>query len=164
MTGEDARLPASATFHTVWEGGVHLLGDKDRCHPRLPRREKTGKSVLPCRRKLSSKGQVVLPGPIRRKLGLHAGDSLKAAIEGGRIILSPLAPRAQEARIGRDKLTGLPVLKSGPKAPRLTSRHVAELLAEFPRSAFSTSTPCSRSVSTSMSFTAGLRAGLPHSV
>jgi hypothetical protein len=21
MTGEDARLPASATFHTVWEGG-----------------------------------------------------------------------------------------------------------------------------------------------
>ncbi|MCX6981567.1 MAG: AbrB/MazE/SpoVT family DNA-binding domain-containing protein [Verrucomicrobia bacterium] len=81
---------------------------------------------------MSSKGQVVLPDPIRRKLGLHGGDSLKADIEGGRIILIRLAPRAQEARIGRNKLTGLPVLKSGPKAPRLTSRHVAELLAEFP--------------------------------
>ncbi len=63
---------------------------------------------------------------------MHADNSLKAAIEGGRIILSRLAPRAQEARIGRNKLTGLPVLKSGPKAPKLTSRHVPELLAEFP--------------------------------
>lgn len=82
--------------------------------------------------KISSKGQVVLPVPIRRKLGLHAGDSLKAAIEGGRIILSRIAPRAHETRIGRDALTGLPVLKAGAKAPKLTSRHVAGMLAEFP--------------------------------
>jgi AbrB family looped-hinge helix DNA binding protein len=82
--------------------------------------------------KIPSKGQVVLPGPIRRKLGLHAGDSLKAAIEGERIILSRMAPRAREASIGKDTLTGLPVLKAGAKAPKLTSRHVAEMLAGFP--------------------------------
>ena len=82
--------------------------------------------------KISSKGQVVLPSPIRRKLGLHAGDPLEASIEGGRIVLSRSAPRVQEARIGIDTLTGLPVLKAGAKAPKLTSRQVAELLAEFP--------------------------------
>lgn len=82
--------------------------------------------------KISSKGQVVLPSPIRRKLGLHPGDPLDATIEGERIVLTRSAPRVQEARIGIDALTGLPVLKAGANAPKLTSRQVAELLAEFP--------------------------------
>ena len=82
--------------------------------------------------KISSKGQVVLPGPIRRKLGLHAGEPLKAAIEDGRIIISRLAPKRAESRIGIDALTRLPVLKTGAKGSKLTSRQVAELLAEFP--------------------------------
>ena len=82
--------------------------------------------------KISSKGQVVLPGPIRRKLGLRAGDVLEAAVEGDRIVLSRLTPQAQEGRIGVDALTGLPVIKVGAKAQKLTSRQVAELLAEFP--------------------------------
>ena len=82
--------------------------------------------------KISSKGQVVLPGPIRRKLGLRAGEPLKAAIEGDRIVLSRLTPPAREARIGIDTLTGLPVLKAGAKAQKLTSRQVDALLAEFP--------------------------------
>jgi AbrB family looped-hinge helix DNA binding protein len=82
--------------------------------------------------KISSKGQVVLPGQIRRKLGLRPGDALEAAIEGDRIVLRRLAPPAQEGRIGIDALTGLPVIKVGPNAPKLTSRQVAELLAEFP--------------------------------
>ena len=30
--------------------------------------------------KLSSKGQVVLPGPIRRKLGLRPGEPLAATV------------------------------------------------------------------------------------
>ena len=39
--------------------------------------------------KISTKGQVVLPSPIRRKLGLRAGDSLDAKVEGDRIVLTP---------------------------------------------------------------------------
>jgi len=31
--------------------------------------------------KISTKGQVVLPGPIRRRLGLQAGDPLDAKVE-----------------------------------------------------------------------------------
>ncbi|MGH9433185.1 MAG: AbrB/MazE/SpoVT family DNA-binding domain-containing protein, partial [Terriglobia bacterium] len=36
--------------------------------------------------KVSTKGQVVLPGPLRRRLGLRAGDPLDANIEAGRIV------------------------------------------------------------------------------
>ena len=35
--------------------------------------------------RVSSKGQVVLPSPIRRKLGLRTGDPLDAEVESGRI-------------------------------------------------------------------------------
>jgi AbrB family looped-hinge helix DNA binding protein len=80
--------------------------------------------------KISSKGRVVLPGPIRRKLGLRAGDPLKAAIEGDGIVLSRLTSPAREVCIGVDALTGLPVLKVGARAQKLTSRQVAALLAD----------------------------------
>jgi len=36
--------------------------------------------------KLSTKGQVVLPGPIRRELGLQPGDSLDAKVQAGRVV------------------------------------------------------------------------------
>jgi len=35
--------------------------------------------------KVSTKGQVVLPGPLRRRLGIRAGDPLEANIEAGSI-------------------------------------------------------------------------------
>jgi AbrB family looped-hinge helix DNA binding protein len=38
--------------------------------------------------KVSTKGQVVLPNPIRRRLDLRPGDSLEANIENGRIVLT----------------------------------------------------------------------------
>jgi AbrB family looped-hinge helix DNA binding protein len=83
--------------------------------------------------KVSTKGQVVLPGPLRRKLGICAGDALTAEIEGGRIVLTPQRKKAaSKARIITDPLTGLPVLSAGPKAPVLTSKRVRELLADFP--------------------------------
>jgi bifunctional DNA-binding transcriptional regulator/antitoxin component of YhaV-PrlF toxin-antitoxin module len=53
---------------------------------------------------VSSKGRIVLPGPIRRRLGVHASDAL----------------------------TGLPVLIAGADAPVLRSKEVEELLANFP--------------------------------
>jgi AbrB family looped-hinge helix DNA binding protein len=82
--------------------------------------------------RISSKGQVVLPVLIRRKLGLRSGDSLVAAVEGDRIILRRAKTRAPEARIAVDGVTGLPVLKVSGKSQKLTSQEVAETLAEFP--------------------------------
>ena len=54
---------------------------------------------------VSTKRQIVLRGPIRRRLGIHASDAL----------------------------TGLPVLIAGADAPVLRSKkEVEELLANFP--------------------------------
>lgn len=82
--------------------------------------------------RISTKGQVVLPNPIRRKLGLRSGDQLDAKVEGGRIVLTPQRPRSRKAKIVRDSVTGLPVLSAGPDAPILTSQQVREMLANFP--------------------------------
>ena len=84
------------------------------------------------RTKVSTKGQVVLPSPIRRRLGLQPGDSLDAELEGERIILTPLRARRGSARIVKDPVTGLPVLTTGADAARLTSEQVREILADFP--------------------------------
>lgn len=81
---------------------------------------------------VSTKGQVVLPKPIRHKLGLRAGDPLDAAVEGGRIVLTPRRTRSREVKILRDPITGLPVLSGGRNASALTSKQVAEILFEFP--------------------------------
>lgn len=82
--------------------------------------------------KVSTKGQVVLPGPLRRKLGIRAGDSLEAKIEAGRIVLIPQKKRVYKAKIVKDPVSGLPVLDAGPDAPILTNEQVRELLADFP--------------------------------
>jgi AbrB family looped-hinge helix DNA binding protein len=82
--------------------------------------------------KLSTKGQIVLPGPIRRRLGLRTGDPLEANVEDGRIVLTPRRPRPRKVKILTDPLTGLPVLSVGSDAPRLTSVEVDEILSDFP--------------------------------
>jgi len=82
--------------------------------------------------KVSTKGQVVVPSRIRRKLNLQPGDSLEARLEGERIVLTPRTPRRRSARIIQDPMTGLPVLTAGANAPKLTSAQVRELLADFP--------------------------------
>jgi len=41
--------------------------------------------------KLSSKGQLVIPKPMREALGLSSGMRFHVTIEGDKIILSPLA-------------------------------------------------------------------------
>jgi AbrB family looped-hinge helix DNA binding protein len=82
--------------------------------------------------KVSTKGQVVLPGPLRRRLNIRAGDSLDADIKDGRIILTPRNQRPHLVKIVVDRVTGLPALSAGPKAPTLTNREVEEILASFP--------------------------------
>jgi len=82
--------------------------------------------------RISTKGQVVLPGPIRRRLGLRAGDPLDAMVEGERIVLTPQKKRSKKARIVIDPVTGFPALTLGKGAPVLTSKEVEEILANFP--------------------------------
>ena len=82
--------------------------------------------------KVSTKGQVVLPVQIRRKLGLRARDSLETRVEGGSIVLTPRRIRTRKGKIVPDPLTGLPVLSAGEDAPKLSSKQVREILSEFP--------------------------------
>ena len=75
---------------------------------------------------------MVLPGPIRRKLGLSPGDTLDASVKSGRIVLTPRYSRSAKASIVADPVTGLPVLSAGPRAPQLTSEQVQDILSDLP--------------------------------
>jgi AbrB family looped-hinge helix DNA binding protein len=81
--------------------------------------------------RVSSNGDVVLPGSLRRRLDILAGDPLDVQIEAGRIILTPRKKRPRHVRIIADPVTGLPVLSAGPGAPLLRSKEVEEILANF---------------------------------
>jgi AbrB family looped-hinge helix DNA binding protein len=82
--------------------------------------------------KVSTKGQVVLPGPLRRRLGIRAGDPLDVEVEAGSIVLTPKSKRTLRAKIVTDPVTGLPVLSTGTDSPELSSKEVEEILANFP--------------------------------
>ena len=82
--------------------------------------------------KVSTKGQVVLPVKIRRKLGLRTGDPLDTSVEGGRIVLTPRRTRSAKVHIVVDPITGLAVLSAGANVPLMSSKQVREILAEFP--------------------------------
>jgi AbrB family looped-hinge helix DNA binding protein len=82
--------------------------------------------------RLSTKGQVVLPSQIRRKLGLRTGDPLDARVESGSVVLTPRRSRNRKSRIIVDPLTGLPVLSLGGDVPQLTSKDVEQILSNFP--------------------------------
>jgi AbrB family looped-hinge helix DNA binding protein len=82
--------------------------------------------------KVSTKGQIVLPGPLRRRLGIRAGDSLDVSIERDRIVLTQTSKPKYEARIVEDPVTGFTAIDLGPDAPTLTSEMVRELLTDFP--------------------------------
>jgi AbrB family looped-hinge helix DNA binding protein len=82
--------------------------------------------------KVSTKGQVVLPKPLRAKLGLRPGDPLDVRVEGDAIVLRPRRARRRKLKIVVDPRTGLAVLAARPGAPKLTSEEVAQALADFP--------------------------------
>ena len=79
------------------------------------------------RTKVSTKGQVVLPGLLRHRLGIRAGDALDANIEAGRIVLTPANKRPHRVKIITDPATGLPAFSAGANAPTLTSKEVEEI-------------------------------------
>jgi AbrB family looped-hinge helix DNA binding protein len=82
--------------------------------------------------RVSTKGQIVLPGPLRRRLGIRAGDPLEVRIEAGCIVLTPQKKPLQKAKIVTDSITGLPVLSLDNDAPVLSSKDVEEILSNFP--------------------------------
>jgi len=82
--------------------------------------------------KVSTKGQIVLPRPLRRRLGICTGDPLDASIQAGSIVLTPRKKSSRKARIIADPVTGLPVLSAGDDAPELSSKEVDEILSNFP--------------------------------
>ena len=82
--------------------------------------------------KVSTKGQIVLPAPLRRRLGIRAGDPLDISVERDRIVLTAPKRNHSTARIIEDPITGLPVIDVGSDAPILTSEMVRELLVDFP--------------------------------
>jgi AbrB family looped-hinge helix DNA binding protein len=84
------------------------------------------------RTKVSTKGQIVLPGPLRRRLNIRAGDSLEISVERDRIVLTHASKPRFEARIVEDPVTGFISMDVGPDAPVLTSEMVRELLTDFP--------------------------------
>ncbi len=57
---------------------------------------------------------------------------MDVTVEAGRIVLMPHRKKKRKARVITDPITGLPVLSAGKDAPALSSREVAEILAEFP--------------------------------
>jgi len=81
---------------------------------------------------LSSKGQIVLPKAARRRLGLLPGTKFSCRVREGEVVLVPEARPATKARVGRNDLTGFPVLMPPKGTPPLTSERVRELLADFP--------------------------------
>jgi AbrB family looped-hinge helix DNA binding protein len=84
------------------------------------------------RTKVSTKGQIVLPGPLRRRVGIRAGDSLDVSVERDRIVLTQASKPKYEARMVEDLITGFLAIDLGPDAPILTSEMVRELLTDFP--------------------------------
>ena len=82
--------------------------------------------------KLSTNGQIVLAGAIRRRLGLQPGDSLDVKVQAGRVVLTPRKTRFSKVAFLIDPITGLPILSAGKGAPHLSSKHAREILAEFP--------------------------------
>jgi AbrB family looped-hinge helix DNA binding protein len=82
--------------------------------------------------KVSTKGQIALPGPLRRKLGIRASDTLDIAVEQDRIVLTQARKPKFEARMVKDPVTGFIAIDLGPDAPVLNSEMVKELLTDFP--------------------------------
>ncbi|MGB7266174.1 MAG: AbrB/MazE/SpoVT family DNA-binding domain-containing protein [Terracidiphilus sp.] len=82
--------------------------------------------------KVSTKGQIVIPGPLRRRLGIRAGDSMEIAVEKDRIVLTQASKPKYEARMVKDPVTGFLAIDLGPDAPTLTNEMVRELLTDFP--------------------------------
>lgn len=75
---------------------------------------------------LSSKGQIVIPAEIRKKLALREGAEMDCEIVDGKIVLNPDPGKANAALADEN---GRPVLVAPPGAPEMTPELVKEILS-----------------------------------
>lgn len=73
---------------------------------------------------ISSKGQLVIPKPIRRELGLEKGGKVRVQLDGRRIVLEPLETAKREWRTWEGVLEGTSSLED------LLLEHRREIEAE----------------------------------
>lgn len=80
---------------------------------------------------LSSKGQIVLPAAVRRRLHLAQGERLAVELRDGGVLLRPMnAPRAY--KMVNHPVSGLPAMVPvGPRGRRVTAAEIAKLNAEL---------------------------------
>jgi AbrB family looped-hinge helix DNA binding protein len=83
---------------------------------------------------LSSKGQIVIPAPLRKKLGLKQRARLRVEVRGGKLVLEPEAPEGWESLEGSVK-AGRSLTKC------LEEEHKREVEREQQRSRRASSTP-----------------------
>ena len=53
------------------------------------------------RTQVTTKGQIVIPAPLRRKYGIRKGTRINIADQGGRIVLRPVTPEATRDLLDR---------------------------------------------------------------
>ena len=80
---------------------------------------------------LSSKGQVVLPKPVRTRLQLRPGSKFSCRVDGDSIILTPESRGRERPRLIVDPATGLKITESPPEV-KVSSEDVRTALADFP--------------------------------
>ena len=80
---------------------------------------------------VSSKGQIVLPAEVRRRLRLMKGERLSVEVKGDSVVLRPLAePRRYQT--SRHPKSGLPVMvASTPPGRKVTAAEIAQLNSEL---------------------------------
>lgn len=80
---------------------------------------------------VSSKGQIVLPADVRRRLRLVKGERLSVEVQGDRVVLRPLT-EPRQYRAARHPKSGLPVMvaKTPPKR-KVTAAEIARLNADL---------------------------------
>ncbi len=81
---------------------------------------------------VSSKGQIVLPAPVRRRLSLSPGTEMRVEVEADHVVLKPIGRSVPKCRQSTSTVSGLPVLEILAAAAPLTSAQVKELLVDFP--------------------------------
>lgn len=76
---------------------------------------------------LSSKGQVVSPLEIRKRLGLHTGTTISVEVQGQRIVLVPSSSSPAQCVSKKDYVA----LVAPDGAPDMTPERVMDILAEL---------------------------------
>jgi AbrB family looped-hinge helix DNA binding protein len=74
---------------------------------------------------ISTKGQLVIPSPLRKALHIEAGDRVIFSLEGERLVLQ--REPTKRARLVRGKF-GRPVLVAPAGAPPMTAERVRSIL------------------------------------